>query len=82
METTKFEDFRRSCLICLALLQSLKKTKWPLLAPDVLRVPASISVFVLGEEIIFLPRAALLCHFLFILMSFLGLIMLSYSLNY
>ena len=52
-------------------------TKWPLSATDVLQVPASISASVLGEEILFLPRAALLCHFLAILMSFLGLIMFS-----
>ena len=55
------------------LLSVVYTTKWPLSATDVLQLSASTSTLVLGEEIVFLPRAAILCHFLAILTSFLAL---------
>ena len=64
------------------LWSAVYTTKWPLLATDVLQLSASTLIFVVDEEILFLPRTAILCHFLAILMIFLGLIMLPYPVYY
>ena len=64
------------------LWSAVYTTKWPLLATDVLQLSSSTLIFVIDEEILFLPRAAILCHFLAILMIFLGLIMLPYPVYY
>ena len=64
------------------LWSAVYTTKWPLFSTDVMQLSASSLLFVLDEEILFLPRAAILCHFLAILLSFLGLILLPYSVYY
>ena len=59
------------------LSSELYTTKWPFSAvDDVLQLSASTSLLVLGNEILFLLMAAIFCHFLAILMSFLALIIL------